>query len=79
MEENGKWKKLEDGKSWKRKKMEKEENGKGRKWKRKKMENKKVLTLCRDSDKIPLNGKTVPAGTPEKEWRNKNGNNENLH
>ena len=43
------------------------------------MENKKVLTLCRDSDKIPLNGKTVPAGTPEKEWRNKNGNNENLH
>ena len=85
--ENGKsWKrkkleKAENGKGrkWKRKKLEKAENGKGRKWKRKKLENKKVLTLCRDSDKIPLNGKTVPAGTPEKEWRNKNGNNENLH
>ena len=67
MVENGKWKKLEKekagkGKNWKREKLEKVENGKGRKWKgrkwkRKKMENKKVLTLCRDSDRILTTGK----------------------
>ena len=56
MEKAGKRKKLEKEKTGKGKSWEKEENGK-----RKKMENKKVLTLCRGSAKIPLNGKTVPA------------------
>lgn len=36
------------------------------------MENKKVLTLCRDSDKIPLNGKTRPAVNAEKRMEDEN-------
>ena len=39
MEKAGRWKKLEDGKSWKRQKMEMVENGNGRKWKIKSVDN----------------------------------------
>ena len=49
--------------------MEKEENGKGKSWKRKKMGNKKVLTTCREFDRIPMVGKTYPAD----KRREKNG------
>ena len=35
------------------------------------MENKKVLTTCRDSDRILTTGKTRPAEKPKKEWRMK--------
>ena len=56
---NGKSWKMEKAGRWK--KLEKAENGKGRKWKI-----KKVLTLCRDSDRIPTTGKTRPAMIAEK-------------
>ena len=72
----GKWEKLGmekagNGKSWEWKKLGMEKDGNGKRWEWKKMgmvENVKikVLTMCRDSDRILTTGKTRPAMIAEK-------------
>ena len=59
MENGRKWKMVENGKgkSWKRKKLEKEKAGKGKSWKRK----NKCLTMRPENDRILTTGKTRPA------------------